>query len=112
MTVTVSCSFELKVGSRGESKAEPKVVHNEETFTVMAPKKDPTLTLDTPAGHRGAQIQASGTDFACGSGESVELFWDGKGDPLTEPQPQAFSVQLTVPEQTSGLPPVWLTPDL
>ncbi|MGV0695741.1 hypothetical protein, partial [Mycobacterium paraintracellulare] len=67
----------------------------------MAPKKDPTLTLDTPAGHRGAQIQASGTDFACGSGESVELFWDGKGDPLTEPQPQAFSVQLTVPEQTS-----------
>ncbi|WP_368681802.1 hypothetical protein [Mycobacterium intracellulare] len=62
VTVTVSCSFELKVGSRGESKAGPKVVHNEETFTVMAPKKDPALTLDTPAGHRGAQIQASGTD--------------------------------------------------
>ena len=90
VTVTVSCS----VGSN-------VVAHNAATFTVVVPKKDPTLTLDTPAGHRGAQIKASGSDFACGSGESVQLFWDGQGDPLTEPQPQAFSVELTVPEQTS-----------
>jgi hypothetical protein len=94
VTVTVSCSVEFKDGSN-------LVPHNTATFTVVVPKKDPTLTLDTAAGHRGVQIQATGTDFACGSGESVQLFWDGQGDPLTEPQPQAFSVQLTVPEQAS-----------
>lgn len=97
VTVTVSCSFEFKV----RSKVESKVVQNDATFTVIAPKKDPTLTLDTPAGHRGAQITASGADFACGPSESVQLFWDGTGDALTEPQPHAFSVKLTVPEATS-----------
>ena len=90
VTVTVSCSVEGQL-----------VAHNVATFTVVVPKKDPTLTLDTPAGQRGTQIKASGTDFACGSGESVQLFWDGQGDSLTEPQPQAFSVELSVPEQTS-----------
>jgi hypothetical protein len=96
VTVTVSCSLTFV----GRSKPEPIVVHNDATFTVIAPKKDPTLKLDTPAGHRGTQIRATGTDFACGSSESVQLFWDGTGDPLTDPQPQTFSVQFTVPEVT------------
>jgi len=96
VTVTVSCSFTVAA----RSKPEPKVVHNDAAFTVIAPKKDPALRLDTAAGHRGTQITATGTDFACGSSESVQLFWDGTGDPLTDPQPQTFSIQLTVPEVT------------
>jgi hypothetical protein len=115
VTVTVSCSFKLKadprfgstvdskLDSKVDSNVEPKskVVQNDATFTVVVPKKDPTLTLDTRAGHRGAQITASGADFACGPSESVLLFWDGTGAPLTEPQPQAFSVPFAVPDQTS-----------
>lgn len=71
------------------------------TFTVVAPKKEPTLKLDTTTGHRGSQIMASGTDFACGSSETVQLLWDGKGDPLAEAQPPTFTVPLTVPDDMS-----------
>jgi len=71
------------------------------TFTVVAPKKEPTLKLDTTTGHRGSKIMASGTDFACGSSETVQLLWDGKGDPLAEAQPPTFTIPLTVPDETS-----------
>jgi hypothetical protein len=75
--------------------------HNSATFTVVAAKKEPTLKLDTPTGHRGSEVTASGTKFACGSSESVQLLWDGQGDPLAEAPPEAFTVTLTVPAETA-----------
>jgi hypothetical protein len=84
-TVTASCGY----------------AQNHDTFTVVAPKKEPTLTLDAPTGHRGSEIRASGADFACGSSESIQLLWDGKGDPLGEARPPTFTVSVTVPDETS-----------
>ena len=74
-------------------------VSNTAEFTVVPPPKEPTFTLDAPSGHRGSQITATGSDFACGSSETVQLFWDDDGSPLAEAQPPTFTVPIAVPDE-------------
>jgi hypothetical protein len=91
-TVTASCGY---------APPNRATFTDTATFTVVAPEKLPTLTLDAPTGHRGSQIRASGSDFACGSSETVQLLWDGDGSPLADAQPPTFTVPITVRDETS-----------
>lgn len=70
------------------------------TFTV-APAQQPALTLDRAEGHRGSDISVSGSDFPCASSGTVELLWDGAGEPLAEAPAPEFTVTITVPDQAS-----------
>lgn len=94
VTVSASCTFPAT------ARTGSTVLQNDAPFTVTAPQQDPTLTLDASTGPPGAEITASGSDFACAPSEIVQLFWDGTGEPMAESSASAFSMQLTVPETT------------
>jgi hypothetical protein len=74
--------------------------HAPAPFTVVAAAK-PVLNLLTGHGAPGDRVTASGSGFACPTGD-VRLLWDGDDVP-THASPGAFTVQLTVPASAPGV---------
>lgn len=68
------------------------------TFTVL-PLAAPNLTLGAGHGTPGSQLTASGTGFACTSGD-VQLRWGS--DVLTDAPSGTFAVRVTIPVQATA----------